>query len=220
MAQLKKLTDINLDKNKTAIVCGKGPSISRLSEFLYNKSLKDFYFFSINTAYRLMPKADYISLADLNKLDEMDYDPMVYEDTDNYIIPLVFRHNILPDHPSGRVVESDKTYNYLLEKLKNYNSNIFTYKLFTQDRKVITDTNKQDDFLIEYCRSNIQCCIIWAIKAGLKHFEIFVTSRSREYAKNFIDRKEDNGIPNQWFASNYDLTVNILEKNNCTYNIY
>ena len=223
MAQLKKISDINLDSSKTAIVCGKGPTLSNLDNFLKDKNLDDFYFFGINTAFRLMKKCDFIAVSDLHKLRDVEKNDLeVYNNIKNFIIPLVFRDDLMPHMPNGHVVDTNITYKWFLDKLQAYKDiNVFTYKLFTQTLNVDVDCDIQDDFLVERAFSNMQVLIEWIVRVGIKKFEIFGMEKTNKYNTTFVSNKEDNTLlDSSVFVKNFNLTVDILEKYSCTYNIH
>lgn len=223
MATLKKISDINLDINKTAVVCGKGPTLSNLDNYLKDKNLDDFYFFGINTAFRLMKRCDFLAVSDLHKLRDVEKNNFeVYNNIKNFIIPLVFRDDLMPHIPNGYVVDTNVTYKWFLDKLQTYkNINIFTYKLFTQTLKVDVNCDIQDTFLVERAFSNMQVLIEWIVRAGIKKFEIFGMEKTNKYNANFVVNKEDNPLLDpSVYVKNFDLTVNILEKHGCAYNIH
>ena len=43
MTQLNKISNSNFDTDKPVILCGKGPSLDRLGDFLQSNNSNDFY---------------------------------------------------------------------------------------------------------------------------------------------------------------------------------
>ena len=225
MAKLKKISNSSFDLNKPVIVVGKGPSAEKLEEFLQDKNVDDFYFCGINTSYEYMPKVDFLAFCDLGVLESLEKNEREnYKKIKNLVCPLVLRGS-----PPGRpeiVVDTELTYEWLNEELRDVDVNIYTFKLHTQ-HKMLPKDERVDDFPFINCgnrgkiRSSYHCGLVWLTKVGFKNFHIFGVSKEKEYADFFVKNNDcGNDRDNRWYRKNYRLGESILNYNECSYEIY
>lgn len=213
MTRLNKISNSHFDTDKPVILCGKGPSIGKLEDFVLSHSADNFYFCSINTAYKLMPRADFLCFSDIPVLEELDKSPDDYLKIKNFVCPIVLR-----EHARGGVYESDKTFQLVLDKTKDLNGSVYTYTFFTQSRHVEIDKSSQDDFYINWVASSYQGALYWLIQAGFRKFEIFGVSQRSEYHQTFVndndcgDKRSDS-----FYKGNFYLGVDIMNKHQCEY---
>ena len=218
MTQLNKISNSNFDTDKPVILCGKGPSLDRLGDFLQSNNSNDFYFCSINTAYKLMPQVDFLSFSDIMVLEELDKRPDDYLKIKNFVCPIVLREAYTRDDGKGDVRESDKTFQFVLDKTTHLNGRVYTYTFFTQNRQVEVDKFSQDNFYINWVVSSYQTTLLWLIEAGFRKFEIFGVSQRREYHKTFVEDNDcGNRRKNEVYRSNIYLGLDIMNKHQCKY---
>jgi|7_EtaG_2_1085326.scaffolds.fasta_scaffold17166_4 hypothetical protein len=227
MAKLKKISDSDFDLNKSVIIAGKGPTISNVEKFLSGKDLNDFYICGVNTAYQLLPKVDFLSFCDTNVLDILNKNRKDFNKIKSLVCPLVLRKM----YDNGMCFDTDKTYEWLLEELKDLDINIYNFKLFTQHLFLEIDSGKMDDFYFKSCgekaksippedtlTSSYHCGLLWLTKAGFKDFHIFGVSQQNEYHASFSESNDcGNDRDSKWYAENSLKGESILEENHCKY---
>lgn len=207
---LKKVTN-SLFENKKILLCGKGAT----SALAPKTKTEDSYVVCLNTSALMFDKVDFLFINDyetIEKLIKADFD---FSKLSNLIIPLQL-------HEKSSI--SARTYLDVFELLKESNTDIYTYKLHTQTMNFSHD-ERVDHSPLSSGHSQIwstyHSALLWLTALGLREYDIYGVSKDGVY-DSFFEKNNDVGEARNlnWYEINYNVGIYILERNNCSYNIF
>ncbi len=217
MANLKKIANSDFDLNKTVVICGKGETLSKV----HSLDLSDKYVVCLNSATLLLDKVDFLVVTDIERFDSLMTLEKNFHKIRNMIVPIQL-HEL--ERPSRH------TYKDILQRLGEYNIDLYTYCLQSQTMKD-PDTTEIDKFRFgpEIMYSTFICSLFWLINAGFRNFETFGIGYNGTYLDKFVQngeyghlRDQHHGnkvIPKQWFEQNYMTGIRLLRRTGCAYKI-
>ena len=205
MARVKKIKDSKFETEKTVIICGKGESIEKIK----NVDLGGKYVACLNSATVFVENVDFLFINDIEKLEMLFKLEQRLQKISNIIVPIQV-------HKDCKA--SEITYVEVLDLLKEYDMNLYTYCLYTQKMKN-PDTDEIDFFQFgsEVIDSVFHTSLFWLTEVGFRNFEIYGVGTSQKYADVFVEAKDVANMPKSWHEKNYRKGVKILERNKCQY---
>jgi len=211
---IQKLADHNFDTSKTVLLCCKGPSSIDAPSHVDGK-----YVAVTTSACNLFERCDFLFSNDVEFFETGNIDHV-----DNVIVPLVM--HATEDGQAGIHEDIPIERHVFHQALKNYceGNNIYTYKLFTQDKSERYSSMdihpRGDDVLFPFLLSGYHTALYWLILAGFRSFEIFGVSECGQYNDLTVNKSVPKvARPQDWYESNYQYGIDILDRHNCNYGI-
>ena len=210
---IKKLSDHNFDTSKTVLLCCKGPSSIDAPNHVDGK-----YVAVTTSACNIFERCDFLFANDVEFFETTDI-----KHVDNVIVPMVM--HITQGGKAGVHEGIPAERHVFHQALKNHcDRNIYTYKLFTQEKspryRDMDIDPVGDEFLFPPVLSGYHTALHWLIKAGFRTFDIFGVSACGQYN----DRTVNENVPKVprstgWYQTNYEMGTTILNTYNCNYSI-
>lgn len=212
MARVKKIEDSKFETGKTVVICGKGESVEKVK----NANLAGKYVACLNSATVFVENVDFLFVNDIEKLEILLGLEQSIEKILNITVPIQIHKN----YSASKI-----TYVEVLDLLKEYDMNLYTYCLHTQRMKN-PETDEIDFFRFgpEAIQSVFHTSLFWLIEAGFRNFEIYGVGTSQKYSDVFV-KANDFGyisgtmknLPKSWHETNYQKGIQILKRNKCQY---
>lgn len=215
---IQKLENHNFDTSKTVLLCCKGPSSIEAPHHAEGK-----YVAVTTSACQIFNHCDFLFANDVEFFQTAKIDHV-----DRLIVPIVMHateggvagvHDHLP-------VETHLFHHVL----KDFNQNVYTYKLHTQDlspKYSNMDISPLGDTLsfhtegwLHAVLSGYHTALHWLIAAGFRNFDIFGVSECGSYNMETVNTSvPKNTRPDDWFEINYKLGLDILNESSCNFRI-
>lgn len=201
MATVSTIDNLRLDTNKKVFIVGKGGS----SVNAINLDRSNGYTVCINSSCVLFEEVDFLFMNDHITIENILKHNYELSKVKNIVCPIQLHH---------KEVVSKYTVFDLKTKLKDFDINLYTFKLHTQ--KIKSPPNIDN---MEFnCLSSAEAALHWFTRIGFRSFEIFGMSSGGEYNDQFTN-KNDRGSRRRlkWYKSNIQRCKKILKDTNSEY---